>query len=173
MSDPLSDALRELIRAGVDPGLYQRVVGQVRARWVGQCYIGAVDRELRNAEIQAALDAGEPLATVAKRVQASVHTVRRVRREWLCGLAGFRGGVSKRPIPGNSPYTTKTFTMSQRRPSRRYLPSMEHKGTRRPRAPWDLMAITGYSRASTPQVSPAWGPPVSDKSSQRGSSTRS
>ena len=83
MSDPLSDALRELIRAGVDPGLCRRVVGQVRARWVGQCYIRVVDRELRNAEIQGALEAGEPLATVAKRVQASVHTVRRVRREWL------------------------------------------------------------------------------------------
>ena len=53
---------------GVDPGLCRRVLGQVRARWVGQCYIRAVDQELRNAEIQAALDAGEPLATVAKRV---------------------------------------------------------------------------------------------------------
>ena len=79
----MSDALRELIRAGVAPLVCRRVLGQVRARWVGQCYIRAVDRELRNAEIQAALDAGEPLAKVAKRVQASVRTVWPVRREWL------------------------------------------------------------------------------------------
>ena len=34
-------------------------------------YIRAVDREPRNAEIQAALDAGKPPAAVAKRVLAS------------------------------------------------------------------------------------------------------
>jgi len=75
--------LHALIRAGADPQLCRRLLAEVRRRWVGQCYIRAVDRELRNAEIQAAIQAGEPVMAVAKRVQASVYTVRRVRREWL------------------------------------------------------------------------------------------
>lgn len=82
MNDPLSDALRELVRAGVDPALCRRVLGLVRARWVGECYIKAVDREARNAEIQAGLAAGEPIREVAKKVNTSVTTVRRVRRDW-------------------------------------------------------------------------------------------
>ena len=82
MSDPLSDALRELIRAGVDPELCRRVLGQVRSRWVGECYIKAVDREARNAQIQVELASGESLRGVARKVNTSVATVRRVRREW-------------------------------------------------------------------------------------------
>jgi len=82
-NDPLSDALRSLVQSGAEPQLCRRVLAEVRRRWVGQCYIRAVDREARNAEIQAALQAGEPVPEVAKKVNTSAATIRRVRRERL------------------------------------------------------------------------------------------
>ena len=80
--DPLSDALRSLISAGADPAVCRRVLAKVRARWVGEQYIKAVDREARNATIQAELAAGESVREVAKKVKTSPATVRRVWRGW-------------------------------------------------------------------------------------------
>ena len=80
--DPLSDMLKALVRAGIDPILSRRLVAEVRQRWTGQCYIQAVDRESRNAEVRQALAAGVPVKEVARRVQAHPATIRRIRREW-------------------------------------------------------------------------------------------
>ena len=80
--DPLSDALQSLVAAGADPAVCRRVLADVRSKWSGDCYIKAIDREARNATIQAELAAGESVREVAKKVNASQTTVRRVWRDW-------------------------------------------------------------------------------------------
>ena len=80
--DPLSDLLRTLIRAGADPTTCREVLDRIRRRWVGECYIKAVDRETRDAEIKAGLAAGESARKTAEKVGTSQTTVRRVWRDW-------------------------------------------------------------------------------------------
>ena len=78
--DPLSDALRSLIAAGADAEICRRVLAQVRSKWTGGAYIRAVDVEDRNAEVKARMEAGGSVRQVAKMVDASVATIRRIWR---------------------------------------------------------------------------------------------
>lgn len=83
-ADPLSDCLALLVQQGLDRDLCGQIIRQVRRRWGGgQVYIRAIDRDARDALIQAGLAAGEPVQDIARRAQVHPATVRRRRAGWL------------------------------------------------------------------------------------------
>lgn len=83
-ADPLSDCLAILVQHGLDRELCTQVIRQVRRRWGGgQVYIRAIDRESREAVIQAGLAAGDPVREIARRAEVHPATVRRKRAGWL------------------------------------------------------------------------------------------
>ncbi|MCK7461102.1 MAG: helix-turn-helix domain-containing protein [Sphingobacterium sp.] len=78
----LDDAAESLAQAGIDPSIVRHVLADVRARWVGQVYIRQRDPSAE-VEIRRALESGQPLREVARRVGVSERTIRRRRSAWF------------------------------------------------------------------------------------------
>jgi FixJ family two-component response regulator len=80
--DPIHDAVLALIDAGLDAAEVTRVLGAVRQRWQGQCYVRTRD-PITDEEINRRIAAGEPARRIAKDTGVHVTTIVRRRSRWL------------------------------------------------------------------------------------------
>jgi transposase-like protein len=82
--DIIDDVADGLASAGVDRALIMEVVRSIRQQWGGQqVYVRAIDRAQRDETIQAGLQAGVPVESIAEQAGCHPSTVRRRRSRWL------------------------------------------------------------------------------------------
>lgn len=82
--DVLDDLVEILTAEGVDSALIDRAILKARDQWGGMSnYIRRIDKRIRDARIQQALQQGCSVKSVAKTVGCGINTVKRKKSRWL------------------------------------------------------------------------------------------